>query len=262
MLASREKRLVPALERGSRLLDFVASAAERPTLTDIARELALPKSSAHGLCNTLTALGLLRRNPDQTFRIGPHVMRWANSFTRETNVVKEFAEIWDREGFLPGATVTLSVMEAGEVVYVAARNSGAIAGFDFRIGMRLPAPFTATGKCLLSFFSEAEIQALFRDGLPPPMTSRSVRDLRSLLPQLQRVRVRGFSIDDQEVADGMVCVGAPILNASDHPVASIAVSLLSDPLTAEQLNDIAISVREVACLMSRRMGAAKYHGSA
>ncbi len=258
MIEVQEKKLVPALERGSRLLDFVANAAERPTLTDIARELDLPKSSAHGLCNTLTALGLLRRNSDQTFQIGPHVMRWANSFTRETNVVKEFAEIWDRESFLPGATVTLSVMEAGEVVYVAARNSGAIAGFNFRIGMRLPAPFTATGKCFLSFFSEAEIHALFRDGLPSPMTSRSVQDLPSLFSQLQRVRVQGFSIDNQEVADGMICVGAPILNANDHPIASIAVSLLSDALTTEQLNDVAASVREVACLMSRRMGAAKY----
>jgi DNA-binding IclR family transcriptional regulator len=251
----QNKKLVPALERGVRLLDFVAASSDKPTLTDLALALDLPKSTVHGLCGTLTELGLLRRNPDGTFQIGPHVMQWANSFAREANVVREFAQIWDTESFLPGATVTLSVLEGSEVVYIAARNSGTIAGFHFRIGMRLPAAFTATGKAFLSYLSEPEIRALFPKGLPNPMTPYSVLDMSELMRQLRSVQERGYSVDNQEVAEGMTCIGAPVLNAKNQPIAAIAVSLLAGTLSKGELDEVAASVREIARSLSVKLGA-------
>jgi IclR family transcriptional regulator, blcABC operon repressor len=255
IVKGQSRKLVPALERGVRLLDFVATCPDKPTLTDLVVALNLPKSTVHGLCSTLTELGLLRRNPDNTFQIGPHVMRWANSFSRETNVVKEFAQIWDTESFLPGATVTLSVLEAGEVVYVAARNSGTIAGFNFRIGMRLPAVFTATGKAFLSYLSEPEIRALLPDGLPAPMTPYSVPEMPVLMKQLRQIQEQGYSVDNQEVAEGMICIGAPLLNAQNQPIAAIAVSLLADTLSQDEIKQIADSVSEIARNLSVRLGA-------
>ena len=41
---------------------------------------------------------------------------------------------------------------------------------------------------------------------------------------LSRTRDRGFSIDDQERAEGMRCVAAPIFNAHGEPVAGLSVS--------------------------------------
>ncbi|MFX5344488.1 IclR family transcriptional regulator, partial [Acinetobacter baumannii] len=83
---------------------------------------------------------------------------WANAFELNSDVATEFASIWDKETELPGATITLSVLQEGEVVYLAARNSSASAAlFDFRAGMRLPAAFTATGKAFLSHMTEFEV---------------------------------------------------------------------------------------------------------
>ncbi|WP_417255035.1 IclR family transcriptional regulator [Celeribacter sp.] len=251
----QNKKLVPALGRGVRLLDFVATSSSKPTLTELASAVDLPKSTVHGLCSTLTELGLLRRNSDGTFQIGPHVMQWANSFTRETSVVREFAQIWDAESFLPGATVTLSVLEGAEIVYVAARNSGTIAGFNFRIGMRLPAVFTATGKAFLSYLTEPEIRALYPEGLPSPMTPFSVSNVSDLMRQLRSVQQQGYSVDNQEVAEGMACIGAPVLNAQNQPIAAIAVSLLANTLSKEELDEVAASVREIARSLSVKLGA-------
>ncbi|KEO56590.1 IclR family transcriptional regulator [Thioclava indica] len=255
MIEVQNKKLVPALDRGIRLLDFVATSSDKPTSTELALALDLPKSTVHGLCSTLTELRLLRRNSDGTFQIGPHVMQWANSFTRETNVVREFAQIWDAESFLPGATVTLSVLEGGEIVYIAARNSGTIAGFNFRIGMRLPAAFTATGKAFLSYLTEPEIRALFSKGMPGPMTPYSVQDMSELMRQLRSVQQQGYSVDNQEVAEGMTCIGAPVLDSQNQPIAAIAVSLLADTLSKGELDDVAASVREIARSLSVKLGA-------
>ena len=71
---------VPAVTRALSLLDRLAQQREPMSLSRLAAELALPKSSVHGLCNTLLSFGYLRRQPDGSFLIGPGVMSLAEAF--------------------------------------------------------------------------------------------------------------------------------------------------------------------------------------
>jgi DNA-binding IclR family transcriptional regulator len=132
-----KSKLVPALQRGARILDHLSRVRTFPTLSELSRDLGIAKSSIHTLCNTLIQLELLIRRPDQTYQLGPHVMRWSNAFIQQSDVATEFASIWDQDSELPGATITLSVLEGHEVVYIAARNSEVSHSLiDFRAGMR------------------------------------------------------------------------------------------------------------------------------
>ena len=249
-------KLVPAVERGTRILDLVARSKYFVSLADISRELGIARSSAHLLCNTLVQLELLIRRPDQTFRLGPHIMRWSNAFVRHSDVATEFASIWDQETDLPGATITLSVLQDDQVVYIAARNSGASAALvDFRVGMQLPAAFTATGKAFLSHLQDFEVRRLFAKGFPPPRTPKSVRSTEQLLEELQRVRQDGFSFDDEQVAEGMVCYGAPVLDSRNRPMAGIAVSLPKEALNRNETARVIENLQRMANRLSRRMGA-------
>src|ERR1700709_1044426 len=76
---------IPALRRTVRILDLVATASTAPTCSELARLLNVPKSTAHGLCATMVELGLLNRSEAGTFRLGPHLMRWANRFLAQPN---------------------------------------------------------------------------------------------------------------------------------------------------------------------------------
>jgi IclR family transcriptional regulator, blcABC operon repressor len=251
----KAQKLVPALERGVRILDIVSKSKRSLNVTDIANELGVAKSSAHGLCITLVELNLLVRKSDQTYQLGPHIMRWANRFNHESDVAQEFASIWDESSQLPGATITLSVLEGAEVVYVAARNSEMSVGFDFRIGMRLPAPFTATGKSFLSYMSDFDIRRLIGNEFPEPLTKNSVQDFSELFAELKQTRTRGYSIDNQQVKDGMVCFGASVLNSRNRPIAGVAVSLSVGTIKEGDEELIVQSVQDIANKISLRLGA-------
>ncbi|MGZ5215810.1 MAG: helix-turn-helix domain-containing protein, partial [Caldimonas sp.] len=90
--------LVPAVSRALALLERLAGAREPMSLARLAAELALPKSSVHGLCNTLVSFGYLRRQPDGTFLIGPRVMGLAEAFVSGTDVAQEFNALWTDSG--------------------------------------------------------------------------------------------------------------------------------------------------------------------
>jgi DNA-binding IclR family transcriptional regulator len=249
-------QLVPALERGTRILDFVARSKASVSLSEIARDIGIAKSSAHLLCNTLVQLELLIRRPDQTFRLGPHVMRWSNAFIQQSDVAAEFASIWDHETDLPGATITLSVLQEDQVVYIAARNSGSLSTtVDFCVGMRLPAAFTATGKSFLSHMADFEVRRLFATGLPAPRTPKSVRSIDQLLSELHQIRRDGYSCDDEQVAEGMVCYGASVLDSRNRPIAGVAVSLPPKNFSTAERNNIINNLKGIASRLSRRMGA-------
>lgn len=260
-----EKRMgkhVPSLERGARILDLVARSRSFLSLSDLARELKIARSSVHTLCHTLINLELLIRRNDQTFQLGPHVMRWSNAFTLQSDVATEFASIWDQETELPGATITLTVLEGVEVVYIAARNSElSNTRIDFRTGMRLPAAFTATGKAFLSHMSDFEVRRLYVEGLPPARTPRSVQDIDELLKELQEVRRMGYSCDDEQVAEGIICFGAAVLDSRNRPIAGVAVSLPNEAVDTGIQQKAIANVKRIATRLSHRMGA-DLHGTA
>jgi IclR family transcriptional regulator, blcABC operon repressor len=248
--------VTPALVRGAKILDLVARSRNFPSLSDVSRELNIARSTVHALCQTLVKLELLIRRGDQTFQLGPHVMRWSNAFMQQSDVATEFATIWDQETELPGATITLSVIDETEVVYIAARNSAVSHSLiEFRAGMRLPAAFTATGKAFLSHMTDFEVRKLYAQGLPAARTAHSVQDIDQLLDELLQIRDCGYSCDDQQVAEGIICFGASVLDSRNRPMAGVAVSVLADELSPEERDRVIGNVLRIAGRLSHRMGA-------
>ncbi|MDF7658968.1 IclR family transcriptional regulator [Erwiniaceae bacterium L1_54_6] len=245
---------VPALRRAVTIMDLVAASGDGLTAAEITRHLALPKSTAHGQLNVLTELGLLVRTADGTFRLGPHLMRWADGFLSQMDIVALFREYFASDSALEGYTITLTVLDRDEVVYISCRNSDKPLGHTFRIGMRLPAPFTATGKMLLSRLNDDQLNALFNAHFPAPMTAASVQNLAELKQELATIRERHFSIDNGQIHAAMTCVGAAIYDHSGRAVAGIATSFLSSEAGAGLIDILGEKMRCAALALSRQCG--------
>lgn len=252
-----EKALAPAVLKASRVLDVLSQATAPLSLAELARLVDMPKSSLHTICNTLTHLRLVKRTETGHMALGPHLMSWANAFLARSDVTQEFFAAWEEVNELPQETITLSVLDGSHVVYIACRNGTRPLGVTFRIGMRLPAPYTATGKAMLSTLPEQEIRNTFGKSWPQPLTPAGTPDLKSFLAELEEVRTRGYSIDDGEVRDGMHCFGAPVFDSNGRAaVAGVAVSLLSLEVDQQTQERAGRAIRKLADRLSERMGAA------
>ncbi|MFG5408838.1 IclR family transcriptional regulator [Piscinibacter sakaiensis] len=223
-------------------------------LSRLAGSLQLPKSSVHALCNTLLALGYLRRQGDAGFTIGPRVMPLADAFVSGTDVAQAFNAVWDEAGSLPEETVILSVLNGGDVVYVAARHGSRPLGLAFRVGMRLPAHLAASGRAMLAWLGTPAVCGLF-DGTPLAQPARGgPLTLEALLEELAATRARGYSLDDEGVREGVHCFGAPVFDAAGAVVAGVGVCLqkavLDAGMRARQLD----TVLRVAAQLSQRLG--------
>ena len=237
------------------LLDHLAQQREPMSLSRLASELALPKSSVHGLCNTLLSFGYLRRQPDGAFLIGPGVMSLAEAFISGTDVAQEFNALWADTGVAPQETVVLSVLSGTEALYVAVRNSARPLGLAFNVGMRLPAHLTGSGKAMLAYCDVEETRRLFSEGPLTHLTRKGPREVETLLKELALVRKRGFSVDDETVQLGVYSIGAPVFNAAGDVVAGVAVCINKAMLGADGGERHRVAVLSVANTLSQRLGA-------
>lgn len=257
--APEAKSTSPAVGRAVRILDLVARSARPMSPADLARETGLPKSSLHGLCDTLIQLRLLQRTGTGALAMGPHVMTWANAFLAHTNILQEFYVAWQESGLFTQETITLSVLDGRDVVYIACQNGSRPLDVTFRNGMRLPAPYTATGKAMLSTLPDDEVRMLLLDApWPTPLTRRSVGSLDALLPELTHCRREGYSLDDAQVREGMHCFGAAVFDATSQQraVAGVAVSFLEVDLDSPaRVSEIGQDIRALADQLSARLGA-------
>lgn len=250
------KSTAPAVVRAVRILDVIAAAGEPLSLADLARATSLPKSTLHGLCDTLIRLRLIKRHSSGNMALGPHVMGWANAFLARTNITEEFHAVWHASRVFAEETVTLSILDGEEVVYLACHNGNRPLGITFRIGMRLPAPYTATGKAMLATLSDYEVQELLTNHWPAPLTKASVHDLPALAQEINEIRKAGYSVDNGQMRDGMICFGAPVFDANGGPaVAGLAVSFLATEIDAATGQSIGKDMRALADRLSERLGA-------
>ena len=245
---------VPALRRAVRILDLVSATDAPPNAADLARALSIPKSTAHGLLASMVELGLLTRSQDSTYRLGAHLMQWASGYLGQQDIVQEFQRHFMENAELSEHTVTLTVLEGTEVVYLSCHNSNKPLGFTFRIGMRLPAVFTATGKAQLANVSDKELEGLLGTTWPEPLTRSSIRSLDQLRQEFGAIRQRGYSIDDGQIREGMICVGAAVRDFSGRSIGGVAISLIESEAIPQVLDRVGMELRRTAEALSARLG--------
>ena len=93
-----------------------------------------------------------------------------------------------------------------------------------RVGKAIPLYCTAIGKIFLSEMSEAELSDYFKNHTLRPFTAKSIRTEAALREELKRIKERGWSIDDEEHEDNIMCLASPIRDNNGHVLAAISVS--------------------------------------
>ena len=247
--------LVPAVTRAVQLLERVARQGRPMSSSLLAAELSLPRSSVHGLCNTLLHHGLLRRQGDGGFLIGSGVMNLAQAFVADTNVTQAFGEMWRDIGQSPDESVILSVLDGTDCVYVAVRNSLRPLGLAFNVGMRLPAHLAGTGKAILAWLPRRKLDALLPAGPLARLTDHGPGSTDELHAELAQIRECGHSVDDEGIRRGVLSFGAPVFDASGAVVAGIGMCINKAQFAADGTDTHHVAVMRVARALSTRLGA-------
>ncbi len=243
---------VPAATRTLQVLRFLASQPDPVPMDRIARACGLPRSTAYHLLATMVDEGFVVHLADERrYGLGVAAFEVGSGYARQAPLQRlarrPLATLVDEVGH----SAHLAVLHGRDVLYVLEERAPGRPPLVTDVGVRLPAPLTASGRAILASLPAAQVRALFPDRAAfVDRTGRGPTSLSALRTLLAETRQRGYATEDGEVTPGFASVAAPVLDHNDHPVAGVAVTF---PTAGVDPGALAPGVRRVADALSRRL---------
>ncbi len=235
---------VPAVTRAAAILAALADAKGRPlSVSELARQLGLPKSSTANLCLALESERLVSRT-DAGFRLGRRLVELGGAYLSTIDQVQEFYAACRRQPTISGLTARVAVLDGLDVLYLARYDGTQPIRLTANIGDRFPANCTATGKALLAAIDPGALEERLRGRRTlAGLTPKSITDPAGLRAALVEVRAAGYGIDDEETTPGVSCIAivVPGFRTDSEPFAisvTTMASHLADPLRSVLLAEL------------------------
>ena len=251
----RSSGQVQSLSRALKLLNALSYHPQGQSLSELAREVGLPNSTAHRLLTTLQNERYVRFDSDRsTWMIGVQAFQVGSAFIRSRDMISIARPIMRRLMNATGETVNLGILDRCEVIYLAQvetkKMMRAIAG----PGGRAYIHASGIGKALLAFSPEATVEKIFNCWDPRPLTARTITSESALRRDLETIRARGYAFDDEETAIGMRCAASVIFNEHAEPVAGVSVSGPAARINAAKLRQLGSLVMQAAADITHELG--------
>ncbi len=222
MAAERESP-ESAVARALSLLTAFTFAEPVLGVSELGRRVRLPKSTVHRLLSILVNEGFVERTTDERYRLSLKLYEIGQEVVS--------SRLLHQVGHVPleklhndsNEAAHLAVLSGRDVVYLDRLESPQMMGLFTRVGRRRSAHATSSGKVLLAFGAQADVDAVVAGGLPR-LGPRTITTRTRLNQALAEVRKAGYAVSTDEAAPGVVSIAAPIFDGVGTCVAAVSVA--------------------------------------
>ncbi|WP_094607216.1 Transcriptional regulator KdgR [Sporomusa silvacetica DSM 10669] len=214
------------VEKALKVLETIATTNEGELgVKDVSERLGLARSTAHRILSTLEKLEYVVQNQKTgKYKSGVKLIHIGANILMNMSMVKECRPYLEELSNLTGETSHLSIYNHGVITFVdkvIGNNPAKIASI---IGQNRPAYASASGKVLLSFLPQGQLQKFLEKTQFQSFTPHSIANKKDLEQCLLKIRTQGYGEDQQEAEEGLVCYAAPVRARNGEVFAAISIS--------------------------------------
>lgn len=204
---------------------WILNGARHATVTEIAQELGVHKSTASRLLVALERHSLVTRRPgDLGYELGQGVLQLAGSVNSQNDLTKSAQILVENVAEHFKLTANVAILDEVYAVNIA-QSAPSERFFTPRqyVGRRTPGHATSSGKILLATADAAVREQLLSAPLEQ-FTARTITDPAELATELDRVREQGWAVSDNEWDNDMTAVAVPLLGVNNQVIAAVTIT--------------------------------------
>jgi DNA-binding IclR family transcriptional regulator len=233
-------------DKAIEILVMFSDDAPALSAASISTELAMPRSTTYRYLASLRAMGLLVDAGESTFRLGPRLFELARIARRSYSSLQVAEPELRNLSKQTGETVLMSQISRMEISVLECLEGPGPMRISYSRGHVMPNPATASAKALLAFGDSKMLSGLFRRRVFPRYTDNTIVDPQQLRRELDRVRLLGYSVNRDEVDEGVSAIAAPILIGKGPARYAVSLAMPSFRCTEQSIPDHAAKVRATA----------------
>jgi IclR family transcriptional regulator, KDG regulon repressor len=243
------------LDRSFAILDLLAASSEDLSLADMGEKLKLHKSTFYRLLRTLERHRFAEKDFDTgKYRLGSKLLQLGSRAVARFDLATVGRPYLEKLKEQSGETAALGVLSDGEVVSIAVAEGRHVLRMHVTVGGKVPVHCSALGKAILAFLPEKEVDMIVRKHGIKANTRNTITRRPELKAELAHIRTGGFAIDDQEIEDGLKCVGAPVRDSSGRVIAAVSIAGAALRLNRKRISVLAPLVARTASDFSGSLG--------
>lgn len=242
------------IERAYDMLNIVARSKDGLSLVDIINEMNIPKSSAFDILHSLVSLRMIEpsRFNDKKYVLGINTYSLGIKYSQNKSLIDVCSKYVNELADKLKRTAFVGLLDGTDIIYIYKYMGTGAKLATCMVGTKHEAYATALGKAYMGLLDDKMQNDLINSIDFKKKTSRTIDNAITLKKELQDVRVRGYSIDNKETEELMICYGAPIFDFTNNVIATISFSDMKSPSMSD--DEIGKEIRNCALKISRELG--------
>jgi DNA-binding IclR family transcriptional regulator len=246
---------IQVLDRAFDVLDVLAGNGGELGATEVALNLGLHKSTVHRLLMMLQTRRFVERNSETgKYRLGWRLFELGSLAASRVDLYSIARPHIEHLVKITGETAHLGVLRGGEIISLLNVETHRSVRTPSSVGRRTPIFCTSLGKAIVANLPGAAAAEVIRN-VDFRVFTRHTLNLSSFMAELEKVREQGYALDNEELEEGLRCVGAPVRNHLGEVVAAISIAGPSYRVGGEYLSGLIRSVVTTAGQLSADLGA-------
>jgi DNA-binding IclR family transcriptional regulator len=222
-------------------------------LSDLTRELTVPKSTIHRICAVLVERGWAVRGDEGGYSLGIRALR-LGSRSNDLPMVTAFRTVAAEFLTRHDEMLALAVLDGEESLFIAIEETSQPVRLVTHIGSKTPAFASASGRVILATLPPAQIDALFAGRPLVTPTGRRLNGVPELQIFLAEVRQRGYAENMEETAIGLYAASVPVTNAAGMTLAALTTCIPTSRMTEERRGAMLDDLRAQGRILSELVG--------
>lgn len=247
--------IIQSVERALRILNLFDEYSAELKITEISNQLNLNKSTVHSLLKTLEKHHYIEQDVESgKYRLGLKLLERGNFVIHNLDIKPAAKKYLNDLSLKTGCTVHLVILDGKEGVYIDKVEGTSKTILYSRIGRRVPIHCSAVGKVLVAYKEKGELRQILNGYTYHSQTANTLTSEKDFLTELERVREKGYAIDNEENEQGVFCIAVPVRNHLGHVSAAISITMPVPRLKREKTEKIVPLIKEVGINISKELG--------
>ena len=246
----------PAVDYALRIIEFLANSSDDVGIADICNNLNINKNAISRVLEALSEQNwiYLTDASQKKFRLSMKPFSLISKSAEKNNISKISKPYLDEIHNTFGDSVYFGIKNNDSVIYMLHYDSVKDVRINGCVGGEYPLHCAAPGKTILAHSKKSEIEEYFK---APHFkrTNNTIVTLDDFLAEANTIQEKGFALDNEEFAKGIVCVACPIFDCYGNVVAAIGISSLTIYDTVNSLvNEKLPLIKDAALKISLSLG--------
>lgn len=222
------------LAKGLAVIEAFNEKGKHMTIAEISRATNLSRATARRCLLTLTDCGYLFFD-GKYFQPAPRIMKLGASYRNVATLPQIAQPFLETARASLNESVSIAILEDENSVFIARAEADHIVTIGLRVGTHLPAYSCATGRVLLSAYSNNALYEYLHRCAPEARTPQTLTNKLEIQHIIESVHETNFATTDEELELGMRSIATPVRKKNGEIVAAMSASTYANRVSQEEM---------------------------